>query len=94
MTLLLGGLEPRREDKETILLREVDDFREILFFQQGSLDIGFEINKKKYFVLRKRKAIIIGDHGCTFNHRSLYIYKTHSMCEGFSIRRNKWTHLL
>lgn len=94
MTSILSQLEPRKEEADTILIRELDDFREILFFNIGSLDIGFEINKKKYFVLRKRKSLIVGDHGCTFQHRCLYIYKTHSVCEGFSIRRQAWSQIL
>jgi hypothetical protein len=53
MTAVLSVLEPRKEKADTIMLRELDDFREIIFFLNGQVDIGFEINKKKYFVLRK-----------------------------------------
>jgi hypothetical protein len=94
MTFLLSKLEPRKEEADTIIFRELDDFPEILFFHSGHLDIGFEINKRKYFVLRKRKSITVGDHGCTFKHRCMYIYRTHTVCEGFSIRRQAWSVLL
>jgi hypothetical protein len=53
MTAVLSALEPRKEAADTLLLRELDDFREIIFFLTGQCDMGFEINKKKYFVLRK-----------------------------------------
>lgn len=78
------------EPKEQILFNELDDFTEVLFFNKGQVDVGFEINRRKHFVLRQKKAIIIGDHGCTFNNKSSFIYKTHTQCEGFSIRKNFW----
>jgi hypothetical protein len=87
---VLIKLEPRREEKDKIIFYELDDFTEILFFCKGKVDIGFELNRKKFFVLRKGCGVVVGDHGCTFNHTSNYIYKTHSDCEGFSIRKLEW----
>ena len=54
MTDVLRNLEPRAEPKDTILFYELDDFTEILFFNKGQCDIGFEINRKKHYVLRQR----------------------------------------
>lgn len=36
---------------------------------------------------------MIGDHGCTFNHKSSFIYRSHTQCEGFFVRKRNW-HLL
>lgn len=94
MTDILRNLEPRAEPKDVILFYELDDFTEILFFNKGQCDIGFEINRKKHFVLRQRESIVIADHGCTFNHKSNFIYKTYTYCEGFSIRKEHWIHIL
>lgn len=94
MTEILRNLEPRAEPKDSILFYELDDFTEILFFNKGQCDIGFEINRKKHFVLRQRKSIIIADHGCTFNHKSNFIYKTYTTCEGFSIRKEHWLSIM
>ena len=58
------------------------------------MDLGFEINKKKHFVLRKSGGIVIADHGVTFNHKANYIYKTHTVCEGYSIRKFYWLQTL
>ena len=90
MTEILMSLEPRREMPETILFNELDDFTEIMFFSVGKVDIGFEINRKKMYCLRKQKSIVIADHGCTFNHKSNFIYKTKTQCEGYSIRKLNW----
>ena len=46
MTQILSSLEPRRENGDTIIYYELDDFVEVLFFIKGEVDIGFEINKR------------------------------------------------
>lgn len=94
MTEILKFLEPRHEEGETILFNELDDFTEIMFFNKGWVDVGFEINRKKMYCLRKKQSIVIADHGCTFNHKSNFIYKTKTSCEGYSIRKNNWQNVL
>ena len=54
MTQILSKLEPRQEEAEIILYNELDDFSEIYYFNRGQVDVGFEINRKKYFVLRQK----------------------------------------
>jgi hypothetical protein len=61
MVTLLRNLEPRREESEVILFHELDDVTEILFMNKGQVDMGFELNRKKYFVFRQRNRLIIGD---------------------------------
>ena len=87
-------MEPRRDEIDTILYNELDEFTEILFINKGIVDIGFEINRKKVFCIRKNKLIVIGDHGCTFNHQSYSIFKTKTICQGFSIRKLNWLKIL
>ena len=94
MTQILRSLEPRREESNTFLYYELDDFSEVLFFDKGQVDIGFEINKKKRYVLRRWNNIIIADQGCTFNQNSEFIYRVYEECEGYSIRRNCWREIL
>lgn len=67
MVELLKNLQPRMEEKDIILFNELDDVTEILFLNKGQIDIGFEINRKKHFVLRQRQKLIVGDQECTFN---------------------------
>jgi hypothetical protein len=57
---LLSILEPRQEFNEGIVLNELDEVNEVIFFNKGSVDIGFDINRNKYFVLRLTKGVIIG----------------------------------
>jgi hypothetical protein len=52
MEELLNCLEPRREDKNVIIHDELDEVNEVIFFQNGSMDVGFDLNRKKTYVIR------------------------------------------
>lgn len=94
MMQLLTSLEPRHEEKGVELIKELDEFTEVFFFNRGSYDIGFDINHQTYFVLRYKNNNVIGAYGLTFNVRALFLYKTVSTCEGFSIRKSNWFDIL
>lgn len=91
---ILSNLEPRFEEKEVELIRELDEFTEVYFFNRGTYEIGFEINHQPYFVLRYRNSNVIGAYGLTFNVRALFLYRTYSACQGFSIRKSNWFDIL
>ena len=57
MEALLYHLEPRREEKNIILLDELDEVNEAIFFEQGMVDVGFEINRKRNYAIRLAKDI-------------------------------------
>lgn len=94
MTQILSSLEPRRQNGDTIIYYELDDLVEVLFFNKGEVDIGFEINKRQKYVLRRSGNIIIADLGCTFNQNSEFIYRADTDCHGYSIRKNKWHNII
>ena len=43
---------------------------------------------------RKSRGEPIGEYGCTFDHTSKFIYKAHSFCEGFFVRKRFWKIVL
>jgi len=45
MMEMLTYLEPRQEKAKTVLVSELDEFNEIIFVMQGTIIIGYEINK-------------------------------------------------
>lgn len=45
MMKVLTSLEPRREKAGSILFEELEEVNETFFISQGSVDIGYEINK-------------------------------------------------
>jgi hypothetical protein len=61
--------------------------------EEGQYDIGYEINKKVQFKIRHPSKTVIGAYEACFDRRSLFIYKTHTDCKGFSIRK-KNVHVL
>lgn len=92
---LLSNLEPRQEERHVLILEELDEVNEVIFFDKGTYEVGFEINKKRYFVIRYKndknlKANIIGAYEATFNKRSNFVYRTATKCQGYFIRRSKW----
>ena len=75
---ILKNLEPRFEDKNVVLIHELEEFNEVFFFNLGTYEIGFEINHESYYVLRYKNSNCIGAYGATFNVRALFKYKTFS----------------
>jgi hypothetical protein len=94
MLEILTHLEPRHELANTILLHELDEVNEVIFFTKGMVDIGFEINRQQEYVLRLDKKIIIGAYNLTFNTRSDLVYRTFSLCQGYFIRRSNWKGII
>ena len=84
---LLRCLEPRKIQADVIIYDELDDFTEVRFIHSGKVKIGFHLNHKQYYALMKQNGFVIGDHGCTFNHKSCFIYRSHTVCDGFFIRK-------
>ena len=87
-------LEPRKEERGVMLYNELDDFTEVMFIHKGMVKIGYHINHRQYYALMLLGGFVIADHGCTFNYKSAFIYKTHSICEGFFIRKANWHDLI
>lgn len=55
MMHLLTHLEPRHEVGNTILLEELEEVNEVIFFSQGIVEYGYDLNKNRRFVLRQSK---------------------------------------
>ena len=67
MMQILMNLEPRYEEQGTQLFQELDEFNDIIFVQKGIVAIGYEINKKKKYVIRYKDRCVVGAYGVTFN---------------------------
>jgi hypothetical protein len=99
---LLTHLEPRFEPQGKVLIDELQEVLEVIMFMNGKFDLGFELNGKKSYVIRysntsstvQNAGALIGDHSCTFNKQSRFIYKTVSPCDGFFIRKKSWMDVL
>ena len=65
-----------------------------MFFDKGTVDIGFEINHVKKMVLRLSKDIVVGAYNMSMGKRTKFIYKASSYCSGYSIRRSNWVKIV
>jgi len=95
--LMIGvvqNLEPLHMKKGVIILNELDEVGEIMFVCDGSIGVGYELNKFKKVVLRFNNRCVIGAFYATFNQRSNFIYCSTSDIESHFIRRHAWLQLL
>jgi len=51
MYQLITKLEPFKENRNTILKEELDEFNEIMFVNKGLVYIGYELNKEKRYCI-------------------------------------------
>ena len=42
---IMQALEPRKEPRRTVIYNELDEVNEVLFFSNGTYQIGFELNR-------------------------------------------------
>lgn len=94
MLQILTHLWPRFEHKGTVLFEELEEISEVIFLSKGLVDIGYEINKKKKYVMRFTDQVVIGAYNCCFNTRASFIYRCKSDCSGYSIRKSDWKRIL
>jgi hypothetical protein len=94
MIEFLRTSEPRKEDKGIPIYKEGEDVQEVIFFSEGSVEIGFKHEEVYGQIMTKSKGIIIGDNECTFNLPSNYIWTSRKTCHGIFIRKKYWTALL
>ena len=94
MLAILSHLEPRFEKKGTVLFEELQEISEVIFIGKGTIDIGYEINRQRRFVMRYTNKIVMGAYNCTFNKRAIFIYRCKTDCEGYFIRKENWVNLV
>tara|TARA_B110000285_G_scaffold217775_1_gene266525 strand:- start:525 stop:830 length:306 start_codon:yes stop_codon:yes gene_type:complete len=75
MMKVITLLEPRTEDKGTIIYVTIQEVEEMFFIMKGTVDIGFEESRNTKYVLRLAKRNVIGAFNCTFNKKTLFMYK-------------------
>lgn len=76
-----------------MILSELDEINEVTFFIKGLCNVGFEFNRVQEFVLRIDNAMI-GGYYLISNKRSKFVYRTHTLCQGYFMRREKWKNIL
>lgn len=94
MLKIFESLEPYFSPANKIILHELDDVNEVVFITNGSIKIGFEINKKKQFKLNIPTGFYFGAFQCFFNKRMVFIHKAgNTDITGYFVRKNNWKYL-
>lgn len=86
------NLNPVKILNKEMILVELEDINQVLFIESGYYDIGFEINKKSKYVIRRSKSVI-GHFELSFDKRSYFNMRVYQDCEGFFIRKRCWKSL-
>ena len=60
----------------------------------GSIDVGFEFDRDPKYCIRLKKRNVIGAYNCTFNKKTLFIYKVSNELECYTIRKLNWIQLI
>jgi hypothetical protein len=94
MIRIMTYLEPRIEKAGSVLFEELDEINEVIFIMMGTIEIGFEINKTRKFVIRFDKSHMQGAYNCIFDERSMFIVMCKTECSGYFIRKHKWKSVL
>ena len=75
MVSICKALNPRFERAGEILYQEFESYCEVLFVLKGDVALGFEVNKKKYFMYKYPNHSVIGSYNVTFNQEGAIMYK-------------------
>lgn len=85
---LLMMLEPRLVSRGTVLFDEMEGVQEFIFIMSGNIDIGFKVNNKPQFVVRRSTGNLVGGYECCYDVNSHYLYKCReTKAEGFMLRK-------
>lgn len=87
MIKLMNALEFRTYEKDEIIATEMDEALEVFFCENGTYDIGYEINKKVNYRRRFGPATTIGGFQICYGKRFAFVYKAHSNIKGLSVRK-------
>jgi hypothetical protein len=64
---LLRSLESKIETEDSMIFEELDEINEVIFILDGVIDLRYQINKIKKYVLRFDCNFVVGAYNCTFN---------------------------
>lgn len=87
---ILTQLEPIFIPAESTMFRELEEIQEVIFVQQGTVHVGFEVNRRQKFVVQFANKVIIGAYNCTFNKKTIFVYKSVSDVSGYMLRKQPW----
>ena len=90
MLEIMKALLPRRYFEGDIIFEELQEVLEMTFVQRGKFHVGYEINKKRKFVVSLAEGRVIGEYNVLFMQPSMHIYKCTQEIFGYALSRRSW----
>ena len=72
----------------------MDEALEMLFVDQGTYKVGYEINKKRFMKLMFGESTIIGGFQLCYEKRFMFLYIASSYLTGQSIRKENFISIM
>ena len=92
--MLIKNLEPRFFQGNQVIAEELDESLELYFVLKGTFDIGYEINKKKYYRIKFGPSNVIGAFNLTFHYRFQFAIRAGSSMHCLSYNKKNWFELM
>lgn len=90
MLEIMKALLPRRYFDGDIIYEELQEVLEMTFVQRGKYHVGYEINKKRKYVVSQAEGRVIGEYNVLFMQPSMHIYKCVEEIFGYALSRKSW----
>jgi hypothetical protein len=62
----------------------------VIYVIKGKYRVGYEVNRKENLKMQFTKGSKIGAFECSYDKRSIYVYRAVSELEGFFITKRNW----
>ena len=93
MIQLFKSLNPLQITRDTKILSELSDVSQAIYVMKGKYRVGYEVNKNETLKMQLTLGSIIGAFECSYDRRSIYIYRAHTDIEGYFITKRCWKQL-
>jgi hypothetical protein len=91
MVHFMQKLETIYIQKDQVILGELEDVQTVTFMAEGSVDLGYDINRVTKYVTRLTGSLQLGCFECSYNRRCQLIYKASRSCDyAHFIRKKTW----
>ena len=77
-----------------MIANEMEECLEVLFVEQGRYDVGYEINKQKFWRRQFGESTVIGGFNICFNRRHFFIIRARTDLSCLAIRKEKFINLI
>ena len=75
------------------IYNELDEVEKVVYLHEGQFEVGYEINRKRYYVLRLEKTSI-AEFEMVYERRIYFMTRAFTECKGVFIRKVDWKRII